>query len=205
MSDILKLEEGTINMAIYSTYSDHQLAGLLKSGDHNSYTEIYARYSGLLYLHAYNKLRSREEAKDIIQDLFTVLWESRTQIDFKSSLSGYLYQSVKNRVIKLSAYKKVRTSYLDAIQGVKSSETYTTDHLVRQNQLAAIIEKEIEALPDKMKEVFILSRKAGMSHKEIGKHLGIAEPTVKKHINHALKILRSKLSLLAWITLLIKY
>lgn len=192
-------------MAAYSNYSDHQLAGLLKSGDQNSYAEIYARYSGLLYLHAYNKLRSREEAKDIIQDLFAALWESHTKIEFKSSLSGYLYQSVMNRILKLSAYKKVRISYLDAIQEVKISETDTTDHLVRQNQLAVLIEKEIDALPYKMKEVFILSRKAGMSHREIGEKLGIAEPTVKKHVNHALKILRSKLSLLAWITLLIKY
>lgn len=192
-------------MADYKILSDQELTALLRQGDHTAYTEIYNRYSGVLYLHAYNKLRLREEARDIIQELFTVLWNNHEDSQFTTSLSGYLYRAIQNRIIKLSAYKKVRTSYISAIQEASLPENNITDHKVRERQLAEMIEKEINALPDKMREVFILSRKANMSHKAIAEHLGIAEPTVKKHVNNALKILRTKLSLFAWIVFLIKY
>jgi RNA polymerase sigma-70 factor (family 1) len=186
-------------------FSDEELIKLFKQGDHHAYTEIYSRYSGVLYLHAYNKLRNREEVKDIIQELFTTLWVNRESLSLESNLAGYLYQAVQNRIIKLYGHKKVRASYIAKFQEVSETGNQITDHLVRENQLAEMIEKEINTLPDKMKTVFILSRKNYMSHKMISEHLGIAETTVKAHIHHALKILRAKLTLVIFILLLVRY
>jgi RNA polymerase sigma-70 factor (ECF subfamily) len=75
--------------------------------------------------------------------------------------------------------------------------------LVREKQLAAIIEREIAALPPKMREVFVLSRKEYLTHKEIAELLGISEQTVSKHVTNALKILRVKLGAVAYILLII--
>jgi RNA polymerase sigma-70 factor (family 1) len=181
-------------------FLDEELIKLFKRGDHDAYTEIYSRYSGVLYLHAYNKLRNREEVKDIIQELFTTLWVNRESLLLETNLAGYLYQAIQNRIIKLYAYKKVRAVYLNKVQQIDETGNQITDHLVRENQLTEMIEKEIKTLPDKMKDVFILSRRNYMSHKMISEHLGIAETTVKAHIHHALKILRCKLTLMVFLT-----
>ncbi|MNL14213.1 RNA polymerase sigma factor [compost metagenome] len=65
---------------------------------------------------------------------------------------------------------------------------------MRHNNLVALIEKEIEALPEKMRIVFELSRKNAMTRKEISEHLGLPENTVRTNMNRALKILKGKLS-----------
>jgi RNA polymerase sigma-70 factor (family 1) len=194
-------------MTAMSKYSDRELIGLFKEGNHTAYTEIYTRYSGILYLHAYNKLRNREEVKDILQELFATLWNNREQLQAETNLSGYLYQAIQNRIIKLYAYKKVRTNYVDALKKIaeiSENGNNSTDHLLRERQLAEIIEEEISALPEKMREVFILSRRNHMTHKMIADHLGIAETTVRAHVHHALRILRGKLTLAVFILLWMK-
>lgn len=192
-------------MADITINSDQELIFQLKEGNHRAYTEIYNRYSGVLYLHAYNKLRDREEAKDLLQELFTTIWNNRESLVIEANLSGYLYQAVRNRVFKQLAKKETRSNYLASFQSFEMAGEYATDHLARQNQLAAIIEKEIEALPPKMREVFLLSRREHLSHRQIAEQLNLAEPTVKKQVNNALKILRSKLGLITWLFLLIKF
>ncbi|MNL67317.1 RNA polymerase sigma factor [compost metagenome] len=70
--------------------------------------------------------------------------------------------------------------------------------------MTAMIEKEIAALPQKMREVFELSRKQNLSHKEIAEQLGISEQTVSKQVTNALKILKTKLGLMLYLVFLIR-
>jgi RNA polymerase sigma-70 factor (family 1) len=192
-------------MKDFSSYTDRDLLSLLRESNHTAYTEIYKRYSGILYLHAYNKLRNREEAKDILQELFTNIWNRREELRIETSLSGYLYTAIRNRVLKQMASKDVEAQYITSITKYANQWECITDHLARQNQLATIIESEIESLPAKMKEVFLLSRKTHLSHRQIALQLGITEATAKKQVNNALKILRARLGLFAWLLLFIKF
>lgn len=189
-------------VAVYGNLSDHDLANLLKNGDELAFTEIYDRYKGPLYVHAFNLLRDREEAKDILQQIFAVLWTGRNDFVLKSHLSGYLYTAVRNKIFKLIAHKEVASKYISSLAEFGAKGECVTDHLVRENQLLAIIEKEIAELPEKMREVFELSRKTGLSHKEIALRLNISEKTVRNQVNNALKILRVKLGLMAYLLLL---
>lgn len=191
-------------MASYSSFSDTELTDLLKKGDHAAFVEIYSRFKAPLYVHAYNKLRNREEAKDTIQELFTKLWNNRESLTLTHDLISYLYTSVRNRVFRQIERKGLESGYISSIQDTVSKGYNFTDYQVREKQLGAIIEKEIDALPGKMKEVFILSRKMNLSHREIAEQLGIAEPTVKKQVNNALKILRVKLGIFAYLIFLLK-
>jgi len=186
---------------IYQSTSDHELVGLLRAGDRLAYTEIYNRYKFVLHTHAYKWMRDREEAMDIIHELFTILWDKRESIQFSSSLSGYLYISLRNKIFNRVSKKKFESQYIDSLQEFINKGDCITDHLVREKQLAALIEKEISALPVKMREVFELSRKSNLSHKEIAEQLGLSEQTVRKHIQHALRILKSKLGLIIFLFL----
>jgi RNA polymerase sigma-70 factor (family 1) len=179
----------------YESTSDTELVDLLKSGNRLAYTEIYHRYKIVLHSHAYKWMRDREEAKDIIHELFTFLWDKRESIHFNSNLSGYLYVSLRNKIFNRVSRKKIESEYVSSLQSFIDQGNCITDHLVREKQLANLIEKEIAALPQKMREVFELSRKSNLSHKEIAEQLDLSDQTVRKHIQHALKILRTRLGL----------
>lgn len=188
---------------MYNKLSDADLSNLLRNGDRLAFAEIYARYKWLLHAHAYKWMSDREEAKDIIHELFSDLWDRHRSIIFSTTLSGYLYASVRNKILNRVAHKKVASNYVNSLQEYINRGEAQTDHLVRENQLKAIIEKEISNLPLKMREVFELSRKAGISHKEIAQQLDISEQTVRKHIQHALKILRVRLGIFLFLYMLI--
>lgn len=183
----------------YFSYSDEDLFFLLKEEDHDAFTEIYNRYSGILYAHILKRLQDPEEAMDIVQELFTYLWQKKEEIEITSYLSGYLYTSVRNRVINNIAHKDITSQYYDFKRNSSHYIVSSTDHLVREKQLSDIIEKEISALPERMREVFELSRFHHLSHREIANRLNITELTVKKHVNKALRILRIKLDLFAFL------
>lgn len=190
-------------MSKYNSFNESHLLFLLKEGDQDAFSEVYNRYFHVLYLHAYNRLREKEQAKDIVQELFSFIWLKYDVIEFKQSLSGYLYASIRNRILNYVAHNKLKFKY-ELSQNTSVNVAYEeTDFRVRERQLAAIIEKEIQALPEKMRLVFELSRKENLSHKEIGEKLGVSEQTVRAHIKHALKLLRSKLGLANFLCLII--
>jgi RNA polymerase sigma-70 factor (family 1) len=181
-------------MSSYHHYTDCKLAHLLKENDHAAFAEIYRRYAKDVYIHAYKKIKDRELAKDIVQDLFTALWNRRSEFELKTVFSAYLFTAVRNRVIKTIAHQKLESAFLKSLGDFVEQHHRTADHLARTNQLQKHIEKEVKALPDKMQAVFRLSRQSNLSHKEIADQFDISEATVKKQVNNALKILRVKLS-----------
>jgi RNA polymerase sigma-70 factor (family 1) len=180
-------------MAALNNLSDGDLFDLFKSGSHAAYEEIYNRYYAALYIHAFKRLQEREECRDIIQELFTNLWLKREDTEINGQLSGYLYTSVRNRIFDLLARKKLKSTYITSIQEFALAGQVATDYRVRKNQLAAIIEQEIQLLSPRTREIFELSRKGHFTHREIAEHLNISEQTVKSTVNNALKVLRVKL------------
>lgn len=178
----------------YKNNTDQTLVTLFKEGDHKAYSELYDRYSGVLYAHVLRRLNDREEAKDIVHELFTYLWVNRETIQIYGQFSGYLYTSVRNRVIKVIAHKTVVSRYVD-VENLRKHKSLPSDFLIRENQLKRLIEKEVDALPPRMREVFVLSRESYLTHKEIACQLNISELTVKKQMSNALKVLRTRLGL----------
>lgn len=182
-------------MTNYNKLTDVDLCNMLKSGDERAFTEIYERYKWILYSHAYKKLKNREGARDVIQELFAGLWTNRYTTNFKSNLSGYLYTAMRNKILNLIAHQGTESKYLDSLQ-TYSNENYSfADHLVREKQLAEAIDKEIDRLPAKMKVLFLMSRKEYLSHREIALKMEISEETVKRQMKNALKTLRLKLGI----------
>ena len=191
-------------MNTYSSFSDNELAFLLTKNDELAFTEIYNRFYGLLFIHASKRLNNEEEAKDLVQQLFETLWIKRAQVAPDGNLSGYLYAATRNRVIDVFAHQKVEDKYIGSLQGYLDQEHVLTDYLVREKDMAALIEREIDALPPKMREIFLMSRMENKTHKEIAELLGLSELTVKTQVKRALKILRSRLGLVTYLIFMLK-
>ena len=191
-------------MHAYQSFTDQTLLTLLKQSDKDAYTVIYDRYKNLLYNHAYKKLGDPEEVKDVLQELFTNLWNKRADIPVAMNLSGYLYAGIRNRVLNLLSHKEVENKYLSSIQRFTPQEDYSTDLAIREKEMADLIQKEIDQLPPKMREVFLLSRKENLTHQEIAGQLSISEQTVAKQVTNALRILRLRLGSLFILLLMLR-
>lgn len=183
-------------MINYSTCFDQELVFLLKEGDDAAFEEIYLRYDKLLLIYAYKKLRNREEAKDLVQDVFTWLWNNRNDFSLNTSLSGYLYKSVLNRIFDLVKHKGIIRKYVDSGQHSIEISNADTDYLIREKDIALLIEKEISGMPPKMREIYNLKKKYFLSTKEIAAELSLSEHTVSTQMKRALKHLKVKLGLI---------
>lgn len=180
-------------MTDYAQHRDQALITLLSQDDEHAFAEIHNRYKGVLFVHALRMLDHEDEAKDIVQELFTTLWIRRREINLTSSLSSYLYSAVRNRVLDCIARKKTEEKYIRSLAAFMEEGENITDHEIRQKELSRLIEREVALLPARMREIFELSRDKNLSYKEIAQELNISDKTVKKQVSNALGILRKKL------------
>jgi RNA polymerase sigma-70 factor (family 1) len=183
-------------MTGYKGHADTELLHLLNDGDHKAYKEIYDRYWASLYRHSLRMLQDTDQAKDVVQDVFTMLWAKRDEFDFHTSLSSFLYAAVRNRTLNQIDHSKVRSDYIISLQHAIEEGAYSTDELLNEKELAKRIEAELANLPEKMRVVFELSRKHDYSYREIADKLCITDHTVKKQMSNALKILRTRIGML---------
>ncbi|MGV3684666.1 MAG: RNA polymerase sigma factor [Daejeonella sp.] len=174
--------------------SDQQLLDLIKSGDEAAFAEIYERYWGVMYAHVFKMLGEEDDAKDITQEIFTALWLKGIHIEYDTNISGYLYVMARNKVISLIRQDRVRKDYLGTLSLYALEMSNTTLEQLNARDLASAVERELQSLPCKMREIFELSRKQNLSHKEIAVRLEISDKTVKKQISNALKIIRLRLN-----------
>lgn len=182
-------------MVPHDAYTDAELLQLLKGGDHAAYNEIYHRFWALLYRHSLRMLQNDDMAKDVVQDVFTMLWIKRSELELRVSLSSFLYAAVRNRTLNQIDHTRVRTDYMASLQQAIEEGVFSTDELLNEKELAKRIEAELSQLPEKMRKVFEMSRLHDYSHKEIAEELGVTSHTVKKQVSNALKILRGKINL----------
>jgi len=183
----------------YSSLTDNQLVDLVKSGHERAFAEIYERYWSLIFHHVLKMTGDNDETQDLVQEVFTNLWLQVEHIEAGTNISGYLYVSARNKVINLVRHDKIKKDYLSSLSAFYTNHQHTVLEQLSAKDLSIVIEKEIQNLPRKMREIFELSRKQYRSHKEIAHKLNISDKTVKKQIQNAIKILRLRLNIISLI------
>jgi RNA polymerase sigma-70 factor (ECF subfamily) len=161
--------------------------------DQMAFREIYIRYADPLFRLAFQKTNSKEAAEDIVQITFVKLWARRVNLKINHSLKAYLYTSTKNNVITyyLRQLSK-KTVSLDQIQ-TDLLPSDITQEKIDYSETLALYNQSLEELPDKCREVFVLSR-SGYSLKEIAKIQNISPKTAEVHITKALRYLRKRMN-----------
>ena len=176
-----------------NSLTDFQLIEELQMSNPNAFTALYERYKYALSNFAYYKLRDRELARDLVQNVFTSLWDNRINICLRGSFESYIYTIVRNKLTDHWRRSCASGRYLDTIKNYVSETINDTDHLLRHNELSRAITKALAELPEKLRTVIELRTNASMPRKEIAEKLGISEEGVKTRIRRALKILKSKI------------
>lgn len=181
-------------MVLYNELSDNDLIALVKNGDNSAYAEIYNRYWGIMFIHAFKMLDDRDEAEDVVQEVFINLWTRTGDLNLSDNLNSYFFSSVRNKVLNLMRGKKRRAGHIDLFSMYVEDSVNLTLERIHEKELSEAIEEVIQSLPTKMKEVFELSRKDLLTHRQIAEKLNISEKTVKRQVSNVLKILRNKLN-----------
>lgn len=172
--------------------TDLALLALLREDDNDAFNEIYSRYWDVVYAIACKKLNNREEAKDVVHDLFMVIWLKRHSLKITTTFIGFIYTILKNKLTDLNRRQTLRVKH--DVEFLKISEE--TDHSLFEQytakEMAGHLRLEIQRMPDGMRKVFQMSREEELSVNEIAGRLSISSQTVKNQITSALKRLRIK-------------
>lgn len=176
-------------MIDYKKPSEAELIEGLRKGDRDAFTTIYKDYWYRLFTVANRKLQDRALAEELIQDIFTRLWKERetvriTQLDF------YLFSAVRYEVIDHIRAIGRRNNYVQYFQAFASFENLDTENTVAFNDLVSMIDKGLEILPEKTREVFRLHRLQHWPIAKIALHMDLSEKAVEYHLTKATKSIR---------------
>ncbi len=172
--------------------SQKKLIQHLKKGDASAYTYIVDLHYKALCDYASNLSRDSFKSEDIVQNVIVRMWQQREKLNANISIKNYLYKSVYNEFVdqyrKRTAITALEKKYIENMDSIIEIQD---DHEIKR--IMSLVEKEIEQLPTKCKETFLLSKKEGLTYIEIAEFQNVSVNTVEKQMVKAFAILRKKL------------
>lgn len=172
----------------YNQSDEPAILALLREGDMSAYEAIYNEYWPRLYGYVYNRVKSKEVAEEIIQEVFFSLWKKHTELQLTHSLTAYLFTAVKYQLLNYLKSDRIRKGYLSQLPE-QQSDNSNEEHIAATD-LKNTMEKEVSRLPEKCQQVFRMSRHEHRSITDIANTLNISHKTVENHLTKALRQLR---------------
>lgn len=155
---------------------------------------IFNYYYSSLCAFSSQYINNRNQVEDLVQDFFVSLWIDAPHLQIKSSLKSYLFTAIKNRCLDFQKHQKVTEKYRKFILFSASADDDSTEHYFAESELRQAVQKSMEKLPPRCREIFEMSRVKGLSNQEISDQLNISKRTVELQISNSLKILRKELN-----------
>ena len=174
----------------------------IKQGREKAFYTLYVLLFPSIIRYVRQTVKDLLLAEDIVQDVFIKLWCERESIHITGSIQAYIYKAAHrtsiNRLKHQATAKNSVNKTISEEEWQFIRDTYQVNDFIIENlerdDLATMISQEIDHLPDKCREVFVLSRHDGLNHVEIAQRLNISVNTVRAHIYHALEVIRKKLA-----------
>jgi len=173
--------------------TDNMLVSGIRNSDSACFKILYFKYHDSLINFSYLKLNDKEAAKDIVQELFSKIWEKRETLDPEKSIKNYLFTICHNLII--NTYKKTNLLKIDGetdSENLEGEEQDLTDQF-DGNALKYDIERALILLSEPIRTVFSMSRFDEMKYNEIAEILDISVKTVEARMSKALKFFRVQL------------
>jgi RNA polymerase sigma-70 factor (family 1) len=160
------------------------------------FEELYSNYWEKLYIFAYKMTGDTYLSKNIIQDVFTNLWERRNDVKI-SSVENFLFRAVKNQVLKSYREQKINVTRIDATveKILEESSAYS------EINIGDFLNPLLHKLPEKRREILLMNKLQEMNIDQISEELQISKQTVKNQLSSALRQIRVELTQLSWLFL----
>lgn len=171
----------------------NKLITQLKASNKHTFNQLYTEYSGRLYRFIYGYMKSDEDARDMIQEVFIKLWNSRMNMKIDTNIEALLFTITKNVIISTFRKKINEKKYLEHLKHVVVKNHLNTEQQVDYALLSEKVGKLIEGLPKQRQKIYCLSKNKGYTNKAIAKELQISIKTVEDHMTKARKFLKENL------------
>ncbi|AOM76019.1 RNA polymerase sigma factor [Pedobacter steynii] len=176
-------------MSAPHTFSDDDLKAKLVAGDDSAFSELYERYSAQVYQYIKKFVHSTDLSEDLTQEIFIKIWQCKSKLGEVQSIRAYLFIMARNHT--LNSLKKAMRSDVAMAEIVNSfvEERNETEEELLSKEYHEYLERELNALPARTREVFRFCRQQGKSYDEVAMELGISRNAVKNHMVASMKIL----------------
>lgn len=156
-----------------------------------------ANYRRLVF-HALRFVENQVEAEDVVSDVFYELWKNLDDLDIDSGITSYLYRAVSTRALNVLRHRNVAAVRIELLESINERRMEfiaedDTQREVESTEIGNKIREAINELPDRCRQVFILSYINGLKNKEIAEAMNTSVRTVDTQVYKALRFLRDKL------------
>jgi len=165
---------------------------LVKLDKNKAFNLVFDAYWAALYKQAYKKVHCNDIAQDLVQDVFVCLWDKIDYLDAEGSVLAYLFAILRNKTLKLYEKDEVRLRYAVSVASKVLPADGHSQNGILEKELKAIIDAEINRMPLRMKEIYLLKREDDLSIKQIAEDLSLSEQTVKNQLQMAYQRLRAR-------------
>lgn len=177
-------------MATANLLTESQQLEALKAGDHAMFNFFYEKYSLQLYRRLLNMVQVDVIAEELLQELFTKVWERREQLDPLQSFKAYLYR-IAERLVYDHYRRLTREAKLERDFVLVSTELYNPiEESLHIKEGRRLVQQALDHLPKQQRRVFTLCKLEGRSYEEVSKLLGISTASINTHISRASKTVR---------------
>lgn len=166
----------------------------IQHGDQQAFEQLFKFYYLRLTRFAWRYLKSKAIAEELVQEIFTNIWESHESWVIKGDLRSYLYRTVNNRALNYLKHKTIETEYDTQWMEKEKSSIWEFEEQESNEYIKKIIEQAIEELPIRSKMTYKLHWYDGLTYVEIAKVMDVSVKTVESQMTRTLKILRERLS-----------
>jgi RNA polymerase sigma-70 factor (ECF subfamily) len=170
--------------------SDKILLNLMREGDLTAFNTLFDRYWKVLYSTVFSVCSDREVCSEIVHDIFLNIWLKREKLQIES-FKAYILASARYHVYRY--VKNTRKNSLEYREDLEYSVNVAMNDgelNIHYQDLQKSMDRELEELPRRCKEIFTLSRREQLSNDEIATRLDISKRTVENQLTHALRHLR---------------
>ncbi|MEP7256963.1 MAG: RNA polymerase sigma-70 factor [Flavitalea sp.] len=173
--------------------TDGELIAASCEGNEEAFRMLFDKYWNDLYKIAAKRISSAEDIKDLLQDVFLSLWNNIREVKVADSLGGYLYVSLRNKILNYYQKKDTRLKAL-AIHPFKAAQSENQAWInLQTRELQLFISQQVARMPPQMKQIYLLSREEQLTNAEIAELLALAPQTVKNQLYRALERIRVEL------------
>lgn len=173
-------------------HSDELLWGQIKTGNEQAFTELYNRYYTMLLMNAFDKTGNYQDAQDIVQEAFEIVWQKKEILDINTSVKGYLFKIVSNQFSNRLRKSKSAPKIID-INAYTAEDTICEIPLERK-ELGVQLQQAINDISaPAQRTAFILHYIDNKSHQQVASEMRIEQQVARNQVSRALKFLRSRL------------
>lgn len=165
----------------------------LINGSEKAFAALYDHYWESLFNYVVGVIQDKDDAMDIVQDTFITLWKQRSSLNGVKSLNAYVHAIARHKSFRHIRDNIQKRDYLLSLVDYFINHEESPENLLISKEVQDLIDAEIDLLPPKMREVFLLSREEQLSYKEIADKLNISDRTVRNQISNSLRVLRQKI------------